>query len=145
MISTDERVLVVDDDNGLRNLITLICRRAGFTVDSANDGASALKLMETHRYLLVTLDLQMPQINGFDVVARLAKQKDRPAIIVITAMPASTYLGLDPKVVQAVIRKPFDVDLLSGIVTEVATHARAAFANPDNADDTGDNVITFPR
>lgn len=144
MLLADERVLVVDDDSGLRNLIALICRRAGFQVDTASDGSAALKLMAEHRYLLVTLDLQMPNVNGFDVIARLGSTKPRPAIIVVTAMPPATYIGLDPGVVQAVVRKPFDVDLFSGIVSEIAANAFAQLQSDGDDEEPEDNVVPFP-
>ena len=144
MLLADERVLVVDDDAGLRSLIALICRRAGFQVDTAADGNAALKLMSEHRYLLVTLDLQMPHTNGFDVITRLSQTRPRPAIIVITAMPPATYMGLDPGVVQAVVRKPFDVDLLTGIVSEVAASAFAQAQVEEDDQEPESNVVPFP-
>ena len=119
-----ERVLVVDDDAALRNLLALICRRAGFAVDVANDGAKALELIANNNYLLVVLDLQMPHVNGFDVVTRLRSRKPRPSIIVLTALPPTVATGLDAAVVQAVLRKPFDVDLLTAMLAELAATAR---------------------
>lgn len=123
-----ERVLVVDDDAGLRSLLALICRRAGFNVDVANDGAQALHLMSNNSYLVAILDLQMPRVNGFDVIRQLRSKMPRPSIIVITALPPSASIGLDASVVQAVVRKPFDVDLLTTMLNELATAARTEWA-----------------
>lgn len=119
-----DRVLVVDDDAALRNLTALVCRRAGFDVDTACDGARALEMIRSTEYLVAILDLQMPNMNGFDVIEQLQSLRRRPAIIVLTALPPSAYVGLDPSVVQAIVRKPFDVDLLSAMIGELASLAR---------------------
>jgi DNA-binding response OmpR family regulator len=132
-----ERVLVADDDAALRNLLVLICRRAGFEVDIARDGAQALQAIANTEYLLVILDLQMPNTNGFDVVEALRARRRRPSVVVVTALPPSEVVGLDPAVVQAVVRKPFDVDLLTLMMAELAAAARqewmaAAAQDADN-------------
>lgn len=118
-----EKVLVVDDDKALRGLLALVGRRASFEVDLAGDGVQAMQAMESTEYLVVILDLQMPNMNGFDVIQKLRARERRPSIIVLTAMPSSALIELDPNVVQAIIRKPFDVNLLTGILTELAATA----------------------
>ena len=139
-----ERVLVVDDDPALRSLLALICRRAGFDVDVAADGSQALHLIEKQNYLLVILDLQMPRVNGFDVVRHLRARPRRPSILVMTALPPAASTGLDGAVVQAVVRKPFDVDLLTSMLHELASAARAEWRS-DAIPDRDDNVIEFRR
>lgn len=123
-----DRVLVVDDDAALRSLLVLICRRAGFEVDVAKDGGQALECIARNDYLVAILDLQMPHVNGFDVIQVLRARSRRPAIIVMTALPPSALAGLDANVVQAVVRKPFEVDLLTGMLTELAATARSEWA-----------------
>jgi len=119
-----ERVLVVDDDPALRSLLALICSRAGFEVDVAADGAQALEAIATTEYLLAILDLQMPNMNGFDVIQVLRARSRRPSIIVLTALPPSALGGLNPDVVQAIVRKPFDISMLTAMLTELAGVAR---------------------
>lgn len=138
-----ERVLVVDDDAGLRSLLALICRRAGFDVDTATDGAQALQLIEQHQYLLVTLDLQMPKMNGFDVIREVRTRRPRPSILVLTALPPNAYAGLDAGVVQAIIRKPFDVELLTSILADLALSARQERQQTEGDEDS--NVVDFRR
>jgi len=137
-----ERVLVADDDAALRNLLVLICRRAGFEVDIASDGSQALQAIANTEYLLVILDLQMPNTNGFDVVEALRARPRRPSVIVLTALPPSAVVGLDPAVVQAVVRKPFDVDLLTLMLSELAAAARQEWtAASASAQDADNNTI----
>jgi DNA-binding response OmpR family regulator len=137
-----KRVLVVDDEEQLRNLLALICRRAGYEVDMATDGEQALRLIDQNDYLVMVLDLQMPRVNGFDVANRILSRKPRPNVLVLTALPPSATLGLPPQVVQAVIRKPFDVELLAGLVQELA---EAALAERERSSDGSAKVISFPN
>jgi DNA-binding response OmpR family regulator len=133
-----DRVLVVDDDDALRSLLALICRRSGFEVDQASNGGAALDAIARNEYMVAILDLQMPNLNGFDVIEKLAARPRRPFILVMTALPASALTGLNAAVVQAIIRKPFDAELLGGLLSELAKlspsrHERRAAADGDSA------------
>ena len=113
-------ILIADDDPAIRTLLRLIVERAGLHVDLAADGQEALALLERKNYALALLDLQMPRANGFDVVEHLRTKSPRPLIIILTALPRSQTLKLDPTVVQAVVRKPFDVPFLADIIAGTA-------------------------
>ena len=113
-------ILIADDDPAIRSLLRLIVERAGLDVDVAADGAEALTMIERRNYALVLLDLQMPRANGFDVVERLRTKYPRPVIIVLTALPRSQTVQLDTNVVQAIVRKPFDVAFLADIIAGTA-------------------------
>jgi CheY-like chemotaxis protein len=113
-------ILIADDDPAIRCLLRLIVERAGLDVDVAADGHEALTMIERRNYALVLLDLQMPRTNGFDVVERLRTKDPRPVIIVVTAMPRSQTVQLDTNVVQAIVRKPFDVAFLADIIAGTA-------------------------
>ncbi len=116
----DARILIVDDDPGILALLKLLVEREGFSVDVARDGAEALEKIENGSHVLVLLDLQMPHVNGFDVVERLRQKPQRPVVLVITALPATHVMKLDPDIVHAVIRKPFDLELLGAVISLAA-------------------------
>lgn len=111
------QILIADDDPGIVRLLKLLVERQGFLVDTARDGREAIEKIENGSYVLMLLDLQMPHFNGFDVIAHLREQSKRPVVLVVTALPASQLSKLDPAVVHAVIRKPFDVELLAAIIS----------------------------
>jgi DNA-binding response OmpR family regulator len=113
-------ILIADDDPGIVRLLKLLVEREGFRVDVARDGREALEKIEKGSYVLLLLDLQMPRFNGFDVIEFLGQQSKRPVVLVITAMPVSQLATLNPHVVHAVIRKPFDVELLAAIISSTA-------------------------
>ena len=114
------QILIADDDPGIVRLLKLLVERQGFLVDVARDGREAIEKIEKGSYVLMLLDLQMPRFNGFDVVEYISQLPNRPVVLVITALPVSQLAQLDPAVVHAVIRKPFDVELLASIISSTA-------------------------
>ncbi|HEX2122150.1 MAG TPA: response regulator [Thermoanaerobaculia bacterium] len=115
-----KRILVVDDDPAVRALLEIVGRRAGFAVDTAVDGLDALEQLRANEYVIVILDLMMPRVNGYDVVQQLRSEPRRPAIVVVTAMTGAFVSDLDPQVVQSIIRKPFDVEMMAAVLTDLA-------------------------
>lgn len=112
-MTEERRALVVDDDAGIRILVTRILHRHGFVVDNARDGAEAIEKVLQHDYALIALDLQMPRIDGFAVVKYLGEHHPEvlPKVIVMTAFGASAMAKICPPVVRF-IEKPFDVERL---------------------------------
>jgi DNA-binding response OmpR family regulator len=114
------QILIADDDPSLRALLKLLVEHAGFTVDMARDGVETLQKIEAGSHVLVLLDLQMPRVNGFDVIECLRSKSRRPVVLVVTALTAPQISRLDPTIVHGVIRKPFDIELVGSVVNMVA-------------------------
>jgi DNA-binding response OmpR family regulator len=114
MPSLDVRVLVVDDDPAIRNLLMLLLKRNNLSADFAPDGAQGLARMESTRYSAIILDLMMPALDGFSFIELLSESE--PAlckrVIVLTAVSQRTLTRLDERLVWSVVRKPFDIDSL---------------------------------
>ena len=83
----EHTLLVVDDNEMNRQLMSLQFRRAGYTVELAKDGYEALELIEARSYDLVLLDIMMPGINGLQVLEEIRKQHSliNLPIIMVTA------------------------------------------------------------
>lgn len=120
LMMSDPAILMVEDELPLLRLVEMTLARQGLNIDTAPDGLAALELMARRRYDLVLLDLMMPRLSGYDLIGELGRMEPRPAVIVITAMPETAPYSLDPQVVTAVVRKPFDVELLVSVVAEIA-------------------------
>jgi two-component system, OmpR family, response regulator ResD len=90
------RVLVVDDDATVAEVVDRYLRNAGFDVDLAADGPSALRTAEATQPDLVVLDLMLPRISGIEVCRRLREQRPVP-IIMLSARgeEADRVLGLE--------------------------------------------------
>lgn len=79
-----ERILVVDDEQNIIDLVTLYLERDGFKVESATDGAAALEMIQADEPSLVVLDIMLPEVDGFEVCRRTRATSEVP-IIMLTA------------------------------------------------------------
>lgn len=70
-LGIDRRVLVVDDESGIRDMIALFLRRKGFEVQTAADGASALEHLRAGEYFLVITDVNMPGLSGLELLSEV--------------------------------------------------------------------------
>jgi CheY-like chemotaxis protein len=105
--------LAVDDDSTILKLSAALLRRAGFDpVHTACDGREALDLMAVHEYCVVVLDLRMPRLSGYDVLAHLATHPlpNMPKIVVATADRNAANAGFHATVVTALLTKPYDAE-----------------------------------
>jgi two-component system phosphate regulon response regulator PhoB len=103
------RVLVVEDDEGIRDMLKYNLTAAGFSVQEASDGASGLRTARTARPDLVLLDLMLPGMSGFDF-CRALRRSSRVPIIIITAKDSEVdkIVGLELGA-DDYITKPFSI------------------------------------
>jgi len=80
------RVLVVDDDEGVRYTLREILESSGLEVDVACDGVEALERLQLQPAQLVVTDLRMPRMDGMELLRKLMAQNPAPRVVVITAM-----------------------------------------------------------
>ena len=114
------RLLVVDDDPTIRKIVRDRFRALGHDVAAAADGDEALAWLDSNEADIVLLDLQMPTMDGFGVLAALARKADAPAVVVVTAH------GSIEAAVRAVkagatdfVTKPFEAAHLEHVVDGV--------------------------
>src|ERR1019366_7628750 len=84
MMTAMERILVIDDDVELCQLVGEYLRAEGFTVECVHDGESGLKKATAGEYLLAVLDVMLPGINGFEVLRRM-RATSRLPVLLLTA------------------------------------------------------------
>jgi two-component system response regulator PilR (NtrC family) len=111
--TTPARLLVVDDERSMRELLSIVLRREGYDVTLAENGSMALHELENGRFDLLISDIKMPDMSGVDVL-RAAKRIDQDILgIMITAF-ASADTAIEAMRLGAhdYLSKPFDVDEL---------------------------------
>jgi two-component system, NtrC family, response regulator HydG len=129
-MSMRPRVLVVDDDQGIRYTLREILESSGLEVDEAADGEDALaRFLATPADLVIT-DLRMPKLDGMGLLARLQTQSPAPRVVVITAH------GSERQAVAAMkagafdyFRKPFEMEELLTVVRRAVESTRLAVEN----------------
>jgi signal transduction histidine kinase/ActR/RegA family two-component response regulator len=111
------RVLVVDDDESIRQLIEIVLQDEGFAVDFASDGSAALDVISRQHPDLIMLDMRMPGMDGWEFVERYrARYGHRASIIVFTAAHNAAERSAEVDA-DGYIAKPFDLDDLIERVT----------------------------
>jgi two-component system nitrogen regulation response regulator GlnG len=114
------RILVADDEESMRWVLSKALRKKGFTVDLAGDGDEALKLIQDNNYDLAIFDIKMPGISGLDLLDRVRELKSEVLIVIMTA-EASMKNAVEAMKRGAYdyITKPFDLDVIDAIVEKV--------------------------
>jgi signal transduction histidine kinase/CheY-like chemotaxis protein len=111
------KVLVIDDDDGVRGVIVDALLAAGFDVAEARDGESGLAMLEGVDPALAVIDFLMPGMNGAEV-AKKAQQR-RPGLPIVFVSGYADTKALDGIAGAVVLRKPFDLDGLDRAVRSV--------------------------
>jgi two-component system response regulator TctD len=119
------RILLVEDDVALARGLSAALKAGGYTVDVAADGESALQMMADEPYALVTLDVGLPDMSGFDVLKRLRSRGCRVPVIMLTARDQllDRVTGLDLGADDYLV-KPFEPE-------ELAARLRALLRRPN--------------
>ena len=128
-MSEKVRILVVDDEPNITELVSMALRYEGFEVDVASDGRSALARATTFRPHLIVLDVMLPDLDGFGVLKRIRADGHPVSVVFLTARDATEdkvnglTLGGDDYVT-----KPFSVEELVARVRAVLRRTNAAGA-----------------
>jgi two-component system chemotaxis response regulator CheY len=114
------RILLVEDDAGMRDAIRALLERAGFSVAVANDGAEAWELLSRGpRPAAILADLYTPRMTGHDLVARIRRTPRLAAIPVIAMSGERERATRDRPAAQAFLEKPFSREQLEWALDRV--------------------------
>jgi DNA-binding response OmpR family regulator len=128
---SEPTILVVDDEPSIREVVSIYLSRAGYRVLVAEDGQTALKILQQESPDLVVLDLMLPQVDGLEITRRMRATGDIP-IIMLTARREETdrILGLEMGADDYVV-KPFSPRELVSRVKAVLRRTRGLDTSPD--------------
>lgn len=144
----NRRVLVVDDEPMVREVVTAYLQRDGFAVSEAADGQEALDALRRSTPELVVLDVMLPKVDGFSVLNHLRKLSDVPVILLTArAEESDRILGLELGADDYVV-KPFSPRELTARVRSVLRRARSnsasvALSYDDLEIDSGSREVTL--
>lgn len=136
MMVNKRRVLLIEDENDIRELVTLHLKREGYEVDSAENGEDGMRFIANSRYDLVVLDWMLPGISGLDLCKRLRAQSTTP-VLMLTARTdaADIVLGLEVGA-DDYVTKPFEVPVF-------LARTRALLRRATMLGDASQSVITI--
>ena len=123
-----KRILVVEDEKDIQNIIKAFLENAEYKVETADDGLDAINLIQKNNYDLILLDIMLPKIDGFTVCEMIRKNSNIP-IIILTALTdeESELKGFD-KLADDYITKPFSMPVL-------LKHIEAIFRRTNNSNE----------
>ncbi len=105
-----KRVLVVDDEAGIRCLLSEVLSNEGFEVSLAKDGMESLNELEKNDFDLVVTDIQMPRIDGIEMLKRMDQAGRKEKVIIISGSPLNWLIPvIDLPQVVSHLEKPFPI------------------------------------
>ena len=131
-----KKLLVVDDETEIRELLEFDLSQSGYNVDVACDGSEGLQKAITGNYDLILLDVMMPKMNGFDVCKNIKEHNPSQAILMLTAKGTinDKTQGFDSGADDYIV-KPFDIQ-------EVLLRVRALLRRNGSDDDKNKKTLS---
>lgn len=108
-------LLLVDDDDDIREMLATILEADGFRIATAANGEEALERMDEERPDLLILDMRMPVMDGWELSRILEERGDRPPLVVVTAAADPAARAADIAA-DAWLAKPFDISDLEEVI-----------------------------
>jgi len=125
-----EKILVVDDEKSLREVLSIMLKRAGYTVTEASDGDEAIGHVNKEIYDLVITDLRMPKADGMDVLKAVKSSSPDTVVLVITAFATSdSAVEAMKQGAYDYLTKPFQVDEVQLIIRNALEKRRLSTEN----------------
>lgn len=108
-----KEIMVVDDEAGIRALLSDALIKNGYSVTLAKNGKDSLEQLKKHRFDLLITDINMPLLNGIELIRMMKKKGRREKVILISGEPVDNdLLNRESMPVFAQLRKPFKMDKL---------------------------------
>ncbi len=119
-----KKILVIDDEEDTSLIMAEILKQEGYAVKKANDGLEALERIEAEPFDLILSDIRMPNLDGMQLLAELARRKVAAKVIMMTAYAElDTYITANDLGAFEYIRKPIDLFDLRLIVRKALQEA----------------------
>ena len=137
------RILVVEDEKDLNNIITKHLKKNNFSVDSVFNGEEALEYLDYGTYDLIILDIMLPKVNGYEVIKKLRENKNETAVLILTARDSieDKIKGLDLGADDYLI-KPFD---FGELLARIRALVRRKYGNTSNTLEIDDLCIDIAK
>ena len=109
----NENILVVDDDTGIRKVLSSILSEEGYFVQTVENGKQAIRALEKTRFDLALIDIKLPDMEGTELLQRLKEKQPHIVMIIITGFPTlENAMETVNEGANGYVLKPFDIPKL---------------------------------
>lgn len=113
------RIIIIDDDESIRQVLKTILEEEGYTVDTADTGKEAVLKTNEKVYNLALIDMRLPDIEGIDLILKIKDTTPRMRKIIVTGYPTiQNAMEAVDRQADAFILKPFDVERVLQTIRE---------------------------
>jgi DNA-binding NtrC family response regulator len=134
MKKSDARILVVDDDRHLLNLLTETLGSIGYSTEDARSAKEALEKLSESKFHLIVSDIKMPEMDGLKLLSQIRKSYPGLPVIFITGVPRQDITGAANT--EGILTKPFRISNLEYMI-EQALDAKP----PQNSDEDSGELL----
>lgn len=116
-----KKVLVVDDEQGMRELLIFLLKPKGIQVFTANDGVEGLEMFKKDSFDLMFLDIHMPKMNGIEVLKIIRQIKPEQKVIIFSSSSDPDFILENEAIISGTnicLYKPFNIDDVLKIIEE---------------------------
>lgn len=125
-----EKILVVDDEQSLREVLSIMLKRAGYAVTAVSDGEEAIEQVQKEIFDLVITDLRMPKVDGMEVLRAVKSASPETVVLIITAFAtADSAVEAMKQGAYDYLTKPFQVDEVQLIIRNALEKRRLTTEN----------------
>jgi DNA-binding response OmpR family regulator len=107
------KILVVEDDNDINNMLARLMKKDGYDVVQAYSGTEAMLHLQSNDFQLVLIDLMLPGITGEELITNIRKNKEMPVIVISAKIDKKDKVNLLKLGADDYITKPFDIEEVS--------------------------------
>jgi DNA-binding NtrC family response regulator len=142
-------ILIVDDDPGVRDMLSSVLNDVGYSVEAVESAKEAVKACEKSTFEVALVDIELPDMNGTELLNRLKKMQPKMIRIIITGHPSteSAMKAVNERA-DGYVLKPFEVtellEMISRLLLEKANEYLRIFAEVVRAKDNTP-VVKYPR
>jgi len=108
----ERKILLVDDEPEIRDLIKGILESDGYQIDEAVSGKSGWEAFQANQYQMVITDVKMPDGDGIELLKKIKDFKESTPVIIMTGYSGGMLQNKELLRAEAVLRKPFDLNIL---------------------------------
>jgi DNA-binding NtrC family response regulator len=115
-----KKIMIVDDEAGIREILTEALSGEGFDVTSAKDGSESLQYMRNDSYDLLITDINMPRLNGIELLKRMKTAGRKEKVVIMTGGPFDQLSSADDLPhIDFELKKPFRMEQFLTVISAV--------------------------